>query len=69
MFSFFVFHTVFLIVCYITKYWSLRNDDDDGNENGKKAGGLNRQNNKFARASRYFVHFSAIVARLQRETA
>ena len=25
--------------------WSLRNDDDDGNENGKKAIGLDKQNN------------------------
>ena len=47
---------------------SLRNDDD-GNENGKKKIGLDKQNNNFARASRFFVHFSAVVARLQRETA
>ena len=46
---------------------SLRNDDDDddGNENGKK----DKQNKNFARASRFFVHFSAVVAGLQRETA
>ena len=31
--------------------------------------GLDKQNNNFARASRFFVHFSAVVARLQRETA
>ena len=48
---------------------SLRNDDDDGNENGKKELGLDKQNNNFARVSRFFVHFSAVVARLQRETA
>ena len=48
---------------------SLRNDDDDGKENGKKAISLDKQNNNFARASRFFVHFSAVVARLQRETA
>ena len=48
---------------------SLRNEDDDGNENGKKAIGLDKENNNFARASRFFVHFSAVVARLQRETA
>ena len=46
---------------------SLRNDD--GNENGKKEIGLDKQNNNFARASRFFLHFSAVVARLQRETA
>ena len=45
---------------------SLRND---GNEKGKKAIGLDWQNNNFARTSRFFVHFSAVVARLQRETA
>ena len=48
---------------------SLRNDYDDGNENVKKEIGLDKQNNNSARASRFFVHFSVIVARLQRETA
>ena len=48
---------------------SLRNNDGDGNEYGKKAIDLDKQNNNFARASRFFVHFSAVVARLQRETA
>ena len=48
---------------------SLSNDDDDGNENGKKAISLDKQNNNFARASRFFVHFFAVVARLRRETA
>ena len=48
---------------------SLRDDYDDGNENSKKAIGLDKQNNNFARALRFFVHFSAVVARLQHETA
>ena len=52
---------------------SLRNDDDDsnGNENGKKAIliGLDWQKNNFARASRFFVHFFAVTARLGRENA
>ena len=48
---------------------SLSNDDDDVNENGKKAIGLDWQNNNFARASRFFVHFFAVVARLRRESA
>ena len=48
---------------------SLRNDDDNGIEKGKKAIGLDKQNNNLARASRFFVHFSAVVAPLQRETA
>ena len=36
---------------------SLRNDDGDVNENGKKAIGLDWQNNNFARASRFFCTF------------
>ena len=48
---------------------SLSNDYGDGNENGDKAIGLNWQNNNFARASRFFVPFSAVVARLQRAAA
>ena len=46
----------------------LSNDDVDVNENGKKAIGLDWQNNNFARASRFFVHFFAVSARLRRET-
>ena len=38
---------------------NLSNGDGDGNENGKKAIGLSLQNNNFARASRFFVHFFA----------
>ena len=49
---------------------SLSNDDSDGNENSKKkATGLDGQNNGFARASRFFVHLLAVVARLQCESA
>ena len=48
---------------------SLGNDDDDRNENGTKAIGLDKENNNFVRASRFFVHLSAVVAWLQRETA
>ena len=44
-------------------------DADDGNENSKKALGLDWQNNNFARASRFFVHFFAVAARLQSESA
>ena len=39
----------------------LSNDDGDGNENGKKAFGLDWQNNNFERASLNFVHFFAII--------
>ena len=42
---------------------SLSNDDGEENEYGKK------NNYKFARASRFFVHFLAVVARLQRKSA
>ena len=49
---------------------SLSNDDDDdGNKNGKKAVGLDWQNNNSARAARFFVPFFAVVARLRGETA
>ena len=40
-----------------------------GNETGKKAIGLDWQKNNFARASLFFVHFLAVIARLQRESA
>ena len=50
-------------------------DDDNrelkqrqGNETGKKAIGLDWQKNNFARASRFFVHFLTVIARLQRES-
>ena len=46
---------------------SLSNDDD--NENSKKAISLDKQNNNFARATRFFVHFFVIVVVLQSETA
>ena len=51
---------------------SLSNDDHDhgdGNENRKKAIALDWQNNNFACASHFFVHFLAIVARRRRESA
>ena len=48
---------------------NLSNDDGDGNENGKKAIGLDRQNSSFVRVWRFFVHFFAAIARLQRESA
>ena len=51
-------------------------DDDNGelkqqqgNETVKKAIGLDWQKNNFARASRFFVHFLAVIGRLQRESA
>ena len=44
-----------------TTVGSLRNHDGDGNENGNTAIGLEKQNNNFTRASRFFVHFSAVL--------
>ena len=46
---------------------SLRNKHGHGNENGKNAIGLDKQNNTSALASRFFVHFSDVFARPQRE--
>ena len=50
---------------------TLSKHDGDSNKNGKKAMGLDKQNNGFARALRFFAHFSAaVVARLlKRKTA
>ena len=45
------------------------NDDGDGRRTAKKVKGFYWQNNKFARASRYFVHFFAVVAPLRHETS
>ena len=53
----------------ISRTGSLSNDDGDGNENDKKAIGLDRQTNNTVRASRFLVHFFAVAARLQRESA
>ena len=50
----------------VTIIGSQSNEDGDVNENGKKSISLDWQN-KFARASRFFVHFIAVVARLRRE--
>ena len=48
---------------------SFSNDDGDGNKDVKKAIGLITQNNNFARASRFFVHFFTVLARPRRENA
>ena len=51
---------------------SLNNDDGDVNKNGKKkkkkAIGLDWQKNNFE-VPNFFVHFFAVIARLQRENA
>ena len=48
---------------------SLSNDDGKGNENGWKAKGLDWQNNNFSHVSSFLLHFFAVAARLQRESA
>ena len=53
------------------KFWGdnkreLRHNNGDGDENGKKAIGLDEQSNNFAPASRFFVLFLAVIARLRR---
>ena len=47
----------------------LKQQREDSNENGKKAIGINKQNNIFARASRFceHVHFLAVHASLRLE--
>ena len=55
------------LISPVLAHVSLSKDDGDGNENGKKAIGLDWQKNNFARASRFFVHFFAVVARLRRK--
>ena len=42
---------------------TLLNVDANVNENGKKAIGLDWQNNNFVQASRFFVHFFVVTAR------
>ena len=46
---------------------SLSNDDGDANENGKKAIGLDWQNNDSTRALHVFVNFLAVTAQVQCE--
>ena len=56
-------------VLFVARTLSNDNDDGGGKENGKKAIGLDWQDNNFARAPRFLVHFSAVTARLRRETS
>ena len=50
-----------------TPIGSLSKDVGYVNEKGKKAEGLDWQNNNFARASLFFLHFFAVTARPRRE--
>ena len=60
---------VMTVVLLIMIIGTLRNYDGDGNENVKKNNRFNEQNNNFARASRFFVHFFVIPAQVRREMA
>ena len=52
---------------FVEESRSLSNDDGDIKENGKKSVRFYWQNNNSASASRrFFVHFSAVTARLRR---
>ena len=55
---------VFGILVGCLHYGAKSKDDSDGKENGKKATGLDKQNNTFARAPCFFVHVFAVTARL-----
>ena len=48
---------------------SLSNDDADSNENGKKVIGLISKTRTLHVHHDFFVHFFAVVSRLQRESA
>ena len=64
-----------MMMMMMTTTTTIANDDNgelkqrQGNETSKKAIGLDWQKNNFARASRFFVHFLAVITRLQRESA
>ena len=62
-----ILHLELLVPVSLEIIRSLSNDDGDVNENGKKAIGLHWQNNNFARASRFLVHFLPVAARLRRK--
>ena len=49
------------VVLEVVLLGSLSNNDGDGNENGKKATGLDWQHKNFSRASRFFGHFIRLI--------
>ena len=59
----------FLVAVAVVVAGSFSNDDGDGNQDVKKSNRFITQNNNFARASRFFVHFFTVLARLRRENA
>ena len=59
----------FLVAVAVVVAGSFSNDDGDGNQDVKKSNRFITQNNNFSRASRFFVHFFTVLARLRRENA
>ena len=53
---------------YLLLQWDEFNEGD-GNKKVKKNSRFNKQNNNFARASHFFVHFFPVFAPLLRENA
>ena len=63
-----IFHS-WLEGCMLLTLGSFSNGDGDGSETVKTANRFIKQNNRFARASRFSVHFLAVTTRLRRENA
>ena len=49
------------VVLEVVLSGSLSTNDGDGNENGKKATGLDWQHKNLSRASRFFGHFIRLI--------
>ena len=65
----FCMFNIFCVAVMHLSIGSLSNDDGNGIKNGNKLIWLDWQNNNFAHASCFFVHFFAIIAQLQHENA
>ena len=58
------------VFCHYELLGTLRSDDGDGNENGQKAIGLIIVKQQLCTCHHaFFLHFLAVVARLQRKNA
>ena len=56
-------------VIILLQLGTLRSNDANGNDNVQKNNWFYKQNDNFARASHFFVHFFPVFARLRRENA
>ena len=56
-------------VIILLQLGTLRSNDANGNDNVQKNNRFYKQNDNFARASHFFVHFFPVFARLRRENA